>query len=110
MQVDVFRVQSVTVKRDETRGNPNCADYDRYRLTIKWTTLAAEHLAELEVGLYAAPGADIGLGPLVGEALAEVLRAAEVLAHHAAGDDGTDLALADYRAARRHYDGEASGD
>lgn len=66
MQLEMFRIQTVTVTRDETRNSPNCRDFDRYVLKIATQTWDG-HEVPVEVHLYTEPDKDIGLGPLVDE-------------------------------------------
>ena len=64
MDIEIHRVQSVTAKRDEVRKESGCRDHDRYRMMIGSVDHTG-HPLRVEVILYAEPGADIGLGPLV---------------------------------------------
>ena len=58
----IHRVSSVSVERVERRGSEHCTDHDVYQIVVH-----AEDGERVELTLFAEAGADIGLGPMVGD-------------------------------------------
>ena len=64
IELGIHHVRSVEVERREHRDDPQCDDFDRYRVTITTEAVDGKPLTALEFNLFTEPGEDIGLEPL----------------------------------------------